>query len=34
VLRPENLKKFADCGVYVIDSPEDLFPSRSIFLKT
>jgi len=22
VLRPDNLKKFADCGVYVIDSPK------------
>ena len=25
VFRPELLKKFADCGVYVLDSPEDLF---------
>lgn len=25
VFKPENLKKFADCGVYVLDSPEDLF---------
>jgi putrescine transport system substrate-binding protein len=23
--KPEILKKFADCGVYVLDSPEDLF---------
>ena len=33
VLRPENLKKFADCGVYVIDSPEDLFSITLNFLK-
>src|SRR5208283_1415852 len=33
VLRPENLKKFADCGVYVIDSPEDLFSVTLSFLK-
>lgn len=33
VLRPENLKKFADCGVYVIDSPEDLFSISLHFLK-
>jgi putrescine transport system substrate-binding protein len=25
VFRPEYLRKFADCGVYVLDSPEDLF---------
>ncbi|HEY8578788.1 MAG TPA: polyamine ABC transporter substrate-binding protein [Beijerinckiaceae bacterium] len=25
VFRPENLKKFADCGVYMLDSPEDIF---------
>jgi putrescine transport system substrate-binding protein len=25
IFKPENLKKFADCGVYVLDSPEDLF---------
>jgi putrescine transport system substrate-binding protein len=24
VLKPENLRKFADCGVYVLDSPEDV----------
>ncbi len=33
VLRPENLKKFADCGVYVIDSPEDIFSVTLNFLK-
>lgn len=25
LFKPENLRKFADCGVYVLDSPEDLF---------
>ena len=25
VFNPDNLKKFADCGVYVLDSAEDLF---------
>lgn len=25
VFKPENLKRVADCGVYVLDSPEDLF---------
>ena len=25
IFNPANLKKFADCGVYVLDSPEDLF---------
>ncbi len=33
VLRPENLKKFAECGVYVIDSPEDLFSITLNYLK-
>ena len=33
VLRPDNLKKFADCGVYVIDSPEDIFSVTLNFLK-
>ncbi len=26
VLKPDFLKKFADCGVYVLDSPDDMFP--------
>lgn len=30
IFRPEELKKYAACGVYVLDSPEDLF---SIALK-
>ncbi|MDB5641841.1 MAG: spermidine/putrescine transporter substrate-binding protein PotF [Hyphomicrobiales bacterium] len=25
VFKPENLKRVADCGVYVLDSPEDMF---------
>lgn len=33
VLRPENLKKLADCGVYVLDSPEDIFAITLNFLK-
>ena len=27
VFKPENLRKFADCGVYMLDSPEDIFTS-------
>ncbi|MCZ8104736.1 MAG: polyamine ABC transporter substrate-binding protein [Burkholderiales bacterium] len=26
VLKPENINKFKDCGVMMLDSPEDLFP--------
>lgn len=33
VLKPENLKKFADCGVYVLDSPEDLLAITQNFLR-
>jgi len=33
VLRPEGLKKLADCGVYVLDSPEDIFPIALNILK-
>ena len=33
VLRPENLKKLADCGVYFIDSPEDIFSITLNYLK-
>lgn len=33
VLRPEALKKFADCGVYVLDSPEDMFSIALNYLK-
>ena len=33
VFKPENLRKFADCGVYVLDSPEDLFTTALNWLK-
>lgn len=33
VLKPENLRKFADCGVYVLDSPEDMFSIALNYLK-
>jgi putrescine transport system substrate-binding protein len=33
VLRADNLKKFADCGVYFLDSPEDIFSITLNFLK-
>ena len=33
VFKPEILKKFADCGVYVLDSPEDLFTIALQYLK-
>lgn len=33
VFKPENLRKFADCGVYVLDSPEDLFAIALRYLK-
>ncbi len=33
VLRPENLKKLADCGVYVLDSPEDVYAITMNYLK-
>lgn len=33
VLRPDNLKKFAGCGVYVLDSPEDIFSISLNLLK-
>jgi putrescine transport system substrate-binding protein len=33
IFKPENLKKVADCGVYVLDSPEDLFSVALNYLK-
>lgn len=33
VLRPDALKKLADCGVYVLDSPEDVFSITLNYLK-
>ena len=32
-LRPENLKKIADCGVHMLDSPEDMFAIALQYLK-
>ena len=32
IFKPENLKRFADCGVYMLDSPEDMFTSALKFL--
>lgn len=33
LFRPELLKRFSDCGVYVLDSPEDLFAIALRYLK-
>lgn len=33
VFRPDKLRKLADCGVYIIDSPEDLFSAALNYLK-
>jgi putrescine transport system substrate-binding protein len=33
VFKPEILKKFVDCGVYVLDSPEDLFSIALQYLR-
>ncbi len=33
IFKPEILKKFADCGVYVLDSPEDLFSVALQYLR-
>lgn len=33
LFKPELLKKFADCGIYVLDSPEDLFAIALNYLK-
>lgn len=33
IFKPEKLKKFADCGVYVLDSPEDLMAIALNYLK-
>lgn len=32
IFKPENLRKFADCGVYVLDSPEDIFAIALAYL--
>ena len=31
IFKPENLRKFADCGVYLLDSPEDIFSAALRF---
>jgi putrescine transport system substrate-binding protein len=33
VFKPENLKKFADCGISILDSPQDLFPIALNYLR-
>ena len=33
IFKPENLKKFADCGVEVLDDAQDLFAIALIYLK-
>lgn len=33
VLRPDALKRLTDCGVYIVDSPEDIFSTTLNFLK-
>ena len=33
VFKPEILKNFTDCGVYVLDSPEDLFTTALNYMK-
>lgn len=33
IFRPEFLKKFADCGIYVLDGPEQLFPAALRYLR-
>jgi putrescine transport system substrate-binding protein len=33
IFKPDLLKKLADCGVYVLDSPEDLFAIALRYLK-
>jgi putrescine transport system substrate-binding protein len=33
VFKPELLRKFADCGIYVLDSPEDMFTVALRYLK-
>lgn len=32
VFKPENIKKFASCGVYFLDSPDDVLPSMLVYL--
>src|SRR3569832_2730603 len=32
VFKPENLAKFRDCGVHMLDSPDDIFPAALNYL--
>jgi putrescine transport system substrate-binding protein len=32
VFKPENLAKFRDCGVHMLDSPDDIFPAALSYL--
>jgi putrescine transport system substrate-binding protein len=33
VFKPENLAKFKDCGVHMLDSPDDIFPAALSYLQ-
>jgi putrescine transport system substrate-binding protein len=33
VFKPENLAKFRDCGVHMLDSPDDIFPAALSYLQ-
>ena len=33
VFKPENLAKFRDCGVHMLDSPDDIFPAALGYLE-
>lgn len=32
VFKPENIKKFADCGVYFLDAADELIPAAQLYL--
>jgi putrescine transport system substrate-binding protein len=32
VFKPENLAKFRDCGIHMLDSPDDIFPAALSYL--
>lgn len=32
VFKPENLSKFKDCGIHMLDSPDDIFPAALNYL--
>jgi putrescine transport system substrate-binding protein len=33
IFKPENLAKFKDCGVHMLDSPDDIFPAALSYLQ-